>query len=380
MLLCLDVRSCALRNTNCKRLFSPMYDPTQPRILHTISHKQQPVKPRIYNPPPEARIRATLTHNGGVCMIAYNKQWTWTSSLQPVPLPQTFPRHLACAIEGTINTGNKCLLISCYLPRDNPDHAEACIALRTLPSEYPHPLIILGGGFQGDWTSKSDKSCNLRTLSYYRLQGSQLPTYTPTQQPEHATCIDHLLMHDPMYTTTQTRDTENISHAFLNHNGAKTTLHISLTRDYSPNAKPITSSTDETRPIRFLFSIPRPLLIQWKEEVRRTTEHPASVVHADLTYLLSTLNTPPDTITPSTRTTSDHTKTQILENANTIQDLLEEGLRIATNLFPTKAPFFQFTRKIIASSGKKQSRGTFLRSTTEIYSSNALPDSISQTP
>jgi hypothetical protein len=118
------------------------------------------------------------------------------------------------------------------------------------------------------------------------------------------------------------------------------------------------------------------LLTQWKEEVRGATEHSASLVHADLTYLLSTLNTPTDSITPSTTTTSDNMKTQILESANTVQDLLEEGL----NLFPTKAPFFHFTGDIVRGSARKQARGTFLRSATELYSSYVLPGSTSQAP
>ncbi len=77
---------------------------------------------------------------------------------------------------------------------------------------------------------------------------------------------------------------------------------------------------------------------------QRSNRNAASVVHTYLTYLLSMLNTLPDTnISSTTTTTSDHTKTQILENANTIQNLLEEGLRRATNLFPNKAPFSQST-------------------------------------
>ena len=73
------------------------------------------------------------------------------------PIPTNLPRHLACALEGILNTGNKYLLVSCYLPQDIDAHVEACIALSALPSEYPPHLIILGGDFQGDWTSKSDR-------------------------------------------------------------------------------------------------------------------------------------------------------------------------------------------------------------------------------
>ncbi len=44
-------------------------------------------------------------------------------------------------------------------------------------------------------------------------------------------------MHYPLHTTTQTRDTENIPHAFLVHNGVKSTLHIPRTRDYPLNVR-----------------------------------------------------------------------------------------------------------------------------------------------
>jgi hypothetical protein len=81
------------------------------------------------------------------------------------------------------------------------------------------------------------------------------------------------------------------------------------------------------------------LLTQWKEEVRRATDNTASLVHTDLTHILSTINTPTNSITPPSTTTSDNIETQIFEIANTIQDLLEEGLHVATNLFPTKSPF-----------------------------------------
>jgi len=96
---------------------------------------------------PEARIPATLAHNGGGRMIAYNKSDPWASSLLPLYLPPPFPRQLACALEGALDTGNECLLVSCYLPQDHAEHAEAYSALTTLPLLYPDHLIILGGDF-----------------------------------------------------------------------------------------------------------------------------------------------------------------------------------------------------------------------------------------
>ena len=93
---------------------------------------------------PEARIPATLAHNGGECKIAYIKSEPWASSLLSLHLPPPFLRHLACVLEVTLDTGNKCLVVSCCLPQDNVEHAEACAALTTLPLVYPGHLIIIG--------------------------------------------------------------------------------------------------------------------------------------------------------------------------------------------------------------------------------------------
>ena len=83
------------------------------------------------------------------------------------------------------------------------------------------------------------------------------------------------------------------------------------------------------------------MLAQLKEEVIGAREHTESLVQTNLTHLISTLKTPANSITPPTTATPDNMKTQILEIENTIQGLLEEGLRITTKLFPTKAPFSQ---------------------------------------
>ena len=119
-------------------------------------------------------------------------------------------------------------------------------------------------------------------------------------------------MHGPLHTTKKTRDTKNITYAFLAHNGVRATLQIPLTRNYPPNASATIPRANETRLIRFQFPIPQPLLTQWKEEVKGATKHTASLVHTDLTDLLSTLNTPTNSITPSIATPSDHMKTQKL--------------------------------------------------------------------
>ena len=163
-------------------------------------------------------------------MIACKKSEPWASSLLPLPLPPSFLRHLACALKCTINTENKCLLVSCYWPQNHADHAEVCSALTTLLLLYPDHLIILGGAFKGDLISPSDKSCHLRTRPYSRFQVPTLPTNTPTHHLDQATYIEHLLIHDPHNTTTQTHDTKNITHAFLYHDGVKATMCLPLRR------------------------------------------------------------------------------------------------------------------------------------------------------
>ncbi len=99
---------------------------------------------------PEARIPTSITNSRRGCMIAYIKTATWASTLRPFPLTTHFPKQLACALEGTLDAGHNCLLMACYLPQELAKHAEACLALSTLTTIYPHHLIIPGGDFQGD--------------------------------------------------------------------------------------------------------------------------------------------------------------------------------------------------------------------------------------
>ena len=155
---------------------------------------------------------------------------------------------------------------------------------------------------------------------------------------------NHLLMHGPRHITTQTRDTENITHAVLDQNGVKATFHIPLRCNYTANVNPIIPNTEKTRPIRFQFPISQHMMTQWKEKVNGATKHTASSVDTDLTEFLSTLNTPTNTRTPSTTTTPDHIETRIMESVDTIQDIFLEGLRTTTNLFPTKAPIIRSAR------------------------------------
>jgi len=198
-------------------------------------------------------------------MIAYHKSAPLTSSLLLLPLPLSFTQHTTCALEGTLNTTHKYLLVTCYLPQDHADHAnhaKACSALTTPPLIYLDHLIILVGDFHGNLTSPSDKTFHLRTLPYSRLQGPTLPTFTPTYQPEQATCIDHFCIYDTLNTTTQTHDTQNITHAFLDHDGVKATIRIPLLRSSPPTGRPTTTNQEHAHTIRFQFSNPQPLLSQ----------------------------------------------------------------------------------------------------------------------
>jgi len=73
-------------------------------------------------------------------------------------------------------------------------------------------------------------------------------------------------------------------------------------------------------------------------------ESSAARVNTYLAKLLSTLKNPTHTLPPSERTANDPSRKSILESADTIQDLLAEGLRIVSSLFPTKAPFNPSTK------------------------------------
>jgi len=185
-------------------------------------------------------------------------------------------------------------------------------------------------------------------------------------------------LHDPLHTTIQMHDTSNITHAFLDHDGFKVALHIPFFSDYTITTNPTTPNTEHTRPIRFRFPIARPPLTQWAEEVKETIEQTASRVHTDLTNLLATLKIPSNGTMPPIPTTPEYIKLQILESADTIRDFLSEGLRIATNLFPSKAPFIRFTGNNRSRFWPRQSKETLSRSTIKPYYSDVWPGSSSK--
>ena len=138
------------------------------------------------------------------------------------------------------------------------------ISLITLPLLYPNHIILLGGDFQGHFTSSSDKSCHLRTLPFTLFNGLHLPTFTPAHQPTQTTCIDHFLYFHPLQTNIQTQDTQNITHAFLDHEGLKAKIKLPLTQNTQLSTPPITQNNSIPPPIKFHFPLPHPLLTQWK--------------------------------------------------------------------------------------------------------------------
>ncbi len=103
-------------------------------------------------------------------------------------------------------------------------------------------------------------------------------------------------MHDSLHITIQTRDTKLITHALLDHNGIKVTLYIPLIEDSTTTTALYIPNTEQKRPTRFQFPIPQPLLIRLAEEVRGATKNTTSSLHTELTKLISTLNTPTNSI------------------------------------------------------------------------------------
>jgi hypothetical protein len=171
-------------------------------------------------------------------------------------------------------TRNNCLLITCYLPQYLAKYDEVCLALNTLTTTYPNynHFIILGGDFQGDGTSPSDRSCNLRTLPFILFEGLQLPTSTPTHHQSQTTCIDHFLIYDSHHIILQSKDTHTTLHANLDNNGVKATIHIPLLHPPPHSTTNLTCEPDQPQSIRFQFPFPRPILAQWSEEMREETE------------------------------------------------------------------------------------------------------------
>ena len=92
-----------------------------------------------------------------------------------------------------------------------------CKALANLTTTLSHHTIILGGDFQGNWTSLTTKDTNIRRLPYARWEGPTTPTFLPPSKPEQASCIDHITMWDPKGLATQSEPTLTIATSFLDH-------------------------------------------------------------------------------------------------------------------------------------------------------------------
>jgi len=140
-------------------------------------------------------------------MIAHKKTATWASSLRHLSLPKHFPGQFACALEGTLDTGQNCLLITCYLPQDLAKHTEACLVISKLTTTYPIHLIIPEGDFQGDWTSSSNKSCHLRTLPFtLSIRRPTTPQFQPNTPPNTSNMHKPLLnIRFPQHSSTKQR-------------------------------------------------------------------------------------------------------------------------------------------------------------------------------
>ncbi len=147
-----------------------------------------------------------------------------------------------------LSVKNAYLLITCYLPHDPAEHADACTALSTLTITFPNYIIIIGRDFQGDLTSSSDKSCHLRTPPFTLFSCPHLPTFKPPQQPTQATCIDHLLYPHPQHINIQIRDIHHIAHAFLDHEGIITKVHLPFIHHIQPPPTPPRKTTNLHNP------------------------------------------------------------------------------------------------------------------------------------
>ncbi len=76
---------------------------------------------------------------------------------------------------------------------------------------------------------------------------------------------------------------------------------------------------------------------QWSEEVHTITYATNTVICQDLKHFIITLHTPPYDSAKVPK--EGHDRQQIIGVADVIHDLLDDELRIATNIFPIKASY-----------------------------------------
>jgi len=121
------------------------------------------------------------THNGGGCWIAYNKYTPWATAVRNLTFSGTCPKVNTCAIELTLHYEAKSTIIACCLTQSLEDHSHACKTLSRLTNTLTHHTNILGGDFQGNWTSPNVKDDNIRKLLYRRWTRLTTPTFLPHQ-------------------------------------------------------------------------------------------------------------------------------------------------------------------------------------------------------
>ncbi len=82
------------------------------------------------------------------------------------------------------------------------------------------------------------------------------PTFTPRQQPDHESCIDHHTIWDPRRISRQIEDTVTVQKTLLDHLGVMGTLHLFI---MTTEAMPPPSVRPPRVPL-FQYPIPEPIL------------------------------------------------------------------------------------------------------------------------
>ena len=173
----------------------------------------------------------------------------------------------------------------------------------------------MGGDLQGDWEGTSPKTPLITSLPFKRWKGPTIPTFLPHQQPNQATCIDHLTIWDPDHITQQIGVTQPIHSAFLDHNGVMGRMFI-----------PILTAEAVSPPIPqpprvplFRYPIPEHTLAEWKSRVTVDNYTAIMLARATALSLQASIEFPSGSISPEgNRETSTDTRTHILELANTL--------------------------------------------------------------
>jgi len=121
-------------------------------LLHVLRNRGFHIRYHPANAPSppdallKARIPTHLTHTGGGTWLPYRKHAPWSFMVRPLTIPEECPSTTTCAVEITLLTCAKAVLISCYLPQAPAEHAQVCKALTNLTQTLPHHVFSMGGG------------------------------------------------------------------------------------------------------------------------------------------------------------------------------------------------------------------------------------------